>query len=178
MGKLYLGTLGPGHIEDIRVWRNAQKSILRQSNNLTKNQQIEYFKLEVFSQLECKYPKQILFTVEWDREFVGYAGLVHIDWAVRKSEVSFLLNPVIGEEDSLFKEIFDQYVKIIEQVAFTKLNIHRLSTETYSFRKSVIAILEQNNFRKEGTLKDSCIVEGIYFDSLIHSKISSTIPES
>ena len=51
------------HLEKIRNWRNAQKEILRQNKNISKKEQILYFKDNVFKDLNKKHPKNILLMI-------------------------------------------------------------------------------------------------------------------
>ena len=52
-----------------------------------------------FSKLfETDQPYQILFSFLKNNEFIGYGGLVHINWEEKKAEISFLLNTKINEK--------------------------------------------------------------------------------
>ena len=50
-------------IEQIRVWRNKQISVLRQDTLISKEEQIEYFERFVFPEYSSKEPKQILLSI-------------------------------------------------------------------------------------------------------------------
>ena len=171
LGKITFRPIQLDQIEQIRLWRNAQKKILRQTKEISKYEQKCYFRDKVFTQLDIHFPAQILIGIEWRGKFVGYGGLVHIDWNSRKAEVSFLLDTEIREESKLFIEIFSSYLSLIQIMAFEHLALNRIYTETYSFRTSVISTLNANDFLLEGTLRKSYFWEGRFFDSLIHSKL-------
>lgn len=171
LGKITFRPIQLDQIEQIRLWRNAQKKILRQTKEISKYEQKCYFQDKVFTQLDINFPAQILIGIEWRGKFVGYGGLVHIDWNSRKAEVSFLLDTEIREESKLFIEIFSSYLSLIQIMAFEHLALNRIYTETYSFRTSVISTLNANDFLLEGTLRKSYFWEGRFFDSLIHSKL-------
>lgn len=171
LGKITFCPIQLDQIEQIRLWRNAQKKILRQTKEISKYEQKCYFRDKVFTQLDINFPAQILIGIEWRGKFVGYGGLVHIDWNSRKAEVSFLLDTKIREESKLFIEIFSSYLSLIQIMAFEHLALNRIYTETYSFRTSVISTLNANDFLLEGTLRKSYFWEGRFFDSLIHSKL-------
>lgn len=171
LGKLSFTELQINHLELIRRWRNAQMKILRQSKEISKQEQKNYFRDKVFSQLVSDCPTQILVGIEWKQKFVGYGGFVHIDWNARKAEVSFLLDTKIKEGSQLFVEIFSCYLQLIQIAAFERLELNRISTETYSFRTSVISTLNANDYLLEGTLRENYFWEGKFFNSLIHSKL-------
>ena len=171
LGKLSFAEIQSNHLERIRRWRNAQMKILRQTKEISQQEQKSYFRDRVFSELVSDCPKQILVGIEWNEKFVGYGGLVHIDWNARKAEVSFLLDTKIKEGSQLFVDIFSCYLQLVQIAAFEKLELNRISTETYSFRTSVISTLNANGFLLEGTLRETYFWEGRFFNSLIHSKL-------
>lgn len=159
------------NIQLIRKWRNMQMGVLRQSLPITESEQIAYFENYVFTEYSKLEPKQILFEIYNEASIVGYGGLVHCDWTVPKAELSFLLSPEIQEGGVVYLRIFDRFIKLMEDIAFNKLEILRLFTETYSFREQHINVLEQNKFTREGTLRDHIIHDGKLSDSIFHGKL-------
>ena len=73
---------------EIMNWRNEQIEILRQSEKLTSDKQIEYFSTVVNKLFYEKEPSQLLFSFFYEEELIGYGGLVHIDWENCNSEIS------------------------------------------------------------------------------------------
>ena len=61
-------------------WRNEQIIHLRQKKLLTKSDQDNYFNNVLRKTFDEMLPNQILFSFYHKDKFVGYGGLVHIDW--------------------------------------------------------------------------------------------------
>src|SRR5690554_6293407 len=101
LGSYRIRTLAKEDMEDIRVWRNAQLSVLRQNRPLTEEEQQVYFREKVRPTLGKARPPHILVALDLNGERIGYGGLVHIDWEVPRGEVSFLVNPVRVADRSL-----------------------------------------------------------------------------
>ena len=161
------------NIEQIRIWRNMQMPVLRQSKEITETEQVEYFEKFVFPDFSENEPSQILLEIHFLSKLVGYGGLVHIDWTVSRAEISFLLNPDFEEGSAVYLQLFDQFLKLIEEIAFSNLKLNRLFTETFQFRNKHIEVIEGNNFKLEGTLRDHSIENGNLANSLMHGKLRS-----
>ena len=173
LDQITLKTISYENIEQIRTWRNRQMPVLRQSKEISKSEQVEYFEKFVFPEYLKNEPSQILFEIYSTSKLIGYGGLVHIDWNVSRAEISFLLNPNIEEGGSEYLRIFDHFLKLTQEVAFTNLELNRLFTETFQFRRKHIEVIEGNKFKLEGTLRNHCIQNGNLANSLIHGKLRS-----
>jgi len=163
-----LSTVQPEHIEPIRRWRNAQLDVLRQSAPLTPEQQQAYFDSQIWPSLEQAEPRQILLAYFRDGALIGYGGLVHISWADRRAEVSFLLDPEPEANRRELPELFACYLGLIVRLAFSHLDLRRLVTETFAFRDTHIAVLEAQGFQREGRLREHVLVDGKPMDALMH----------
>lgn len=156
------------NIELIRKWRNKQIKFLRQQKIITQDEQKEYFSSLIFSQYQSSRPSEILMGLYYKDTLIGYGGLVHIGWQDKKAEVSFLLNPTRMKDLNTYKRDFSNYLFLIKKLAKEELNLHKIFSETYTFRKYHINLLEQANFIKEKFIKDRTYKEGISIDSVIH----------
>lgn len=69
-------------IENIRIWRNSQKKVLRQKNNISYQNQLDYWSNHILPSFDVKEPDQLLFCLEdcLTNELLAYGGLVHINW--------------------------------------------------------------------------------------------------
>ena len=65
---------------EIMKWRNEQMFHLRQNLKLKKKDQDQYFSSVISKSFDKKHPDQILFSFYYKDDFIGYGGLVHIDW--------------------------------------------------------------------------------------------------
>jgi len=139
-------------MELIRVWRNAQMRVLRQSRPLSPEDQKRYFRDVVMPTFEQPQPPMLLFTYLLDDHPIGYGGLVHIDWENRRAEISFLLETARSREDAdgEYARLFSCFLALMKRIAFDELGLNRLYTETFDIRPLHVQVLEQNGFRPEG----------------------------
>lgn len=158
-------------MEKIRQWRNQQLQILRQARKLTKNDQIYYYENIVKPTFTCTKPSQIILAFIFNKQLVGYGGLVHISWENLRGEVSFLLDTKRGENLELYEKEFRIFLKLIRLVAFEHLHLNKIFTETFSIREHHIKILEEDSFIREGVLRQHVKIDNQYFDSILHGAV-------
>lgn len=159
--------------ELIRVWRNEQMYHLRQTKPLTAHEQDEYFENVINKLFEQQRPGQLLFSILLKGLFIGYGGLVHINWRDNYAEISFLVETSILENKKKYENLFSYFLKVMVDMAFRELCLNRLFTETYAFRKFHLGILEKNGFIFEGRHKSKVFIDGRYVDTIFHSKINN-----
>ena len=156
-----LRTIENEDLELIRKWRNEQIDILRQVKPISYNEQKDYF-----SNIH-KDSIQILFALTIDDLFVGYCGLVNIDYIYSTAEVSFIAKT--NMQDSNYRKLFTFTLDNLAKYAFNTLNLNKIWTETYEFRKKHIHILESFGFIQEGILREHVYIKGKKHNSIIHS---------
>jgi RimJ/RimL family protein N-acetyltransferase len=153
--------------------RNSQIEHLRQDKPLTKDNQENYF-LNVISKLfEEEKPNQLLFSFLKNNEFVGYGGLVHINWIDKNAEISFIMKTEMQDEN--FEYFWINYLEILEKVAFQELNFHKIYTYAFDIRPKLYLTLEKSGFNQDARLKEHCLFNGKYIDVVLHSKINSNL---
>ena len=167
-GDYALAGISPAHIEAIRQWRNAQMDVLRQREPISPEQQRRYFDTQIWPTLQLPQPPQVLLSFSHRGEPVGYGGLVHIAWAHRRAEVSFLLAPSRTASPAGYAADFGAFLTLLKQLAFGPLGLQRLWTETYATRGHHIGVLEANGFEPEGRMRHHVLLDGRPVDSLLH----------
>ena len=135
--------------KEIRGWRNDQIDVLRQSQELTVADQDRYFQDVIRPQMSVSEPPQILWGLLEEGTLIGYGGLVHIQWADSRAEVSFLTDSQ-RLDPSTFASDWNTYLALLVDIATSRLGIHKLTTETYEIRPDALAILESFGFQREG----------------------------
>lgn len=151
--------------ETIRVWRNDQIDVLRQSEPLSVEGQDTYFAQVVASEMTAAHPAQILVAFAERDELIGYGGIVHIAWPDRRGEVSFLTST--SRADALQAD-WRAFLPLVITLAREELHLHRLTTECYAFRTDVIECLEGAGFVQEGRLSEQHLHDGEWIDALAH----------
>lgn len=131
----------------IMDWRNSQIFHLRQAALLTYDEQDQYFTNIVKPLLSSKKPKQYLFSYDYSGKFTGYGGLVHIDYELKAAELSFLVNPALGED---FEQLsWDIYLQFAQELAFKQVGLSSISGYCYDTRSWLYPIYEKYNFQRK-----------------------------
>jgi len=167
-------SIRPIRMEDselIMKWRNEQIYHLRQEKPLTKEVQNAYFNTVVAALFDKEQPEQLLFSFFYNQEFVGYGGLVHINWTDKNAEVSFIMNT--EHEKDFFELYWVNYLKLIEELAFKELKFHKIFIYAFDLRPHLYKATEFAGFKKEAVLKEHCLYKGQFIDVVIHSKINT-----
>ena len=157
----------------IMDWRNEQMYHLRQNKKLTKKEQDAYFNDVLKKNLNEKKPAQILFSYLEREQCIGYGGFVNINWVDKRAEMSFLIDTSLKGNFQRYEKYFSNFIKLLKIVGFEEIGFNRIFTETYSFRKEHIKILEQNAFIYEGTMKEHIFMnqDNKFYDSILHGSI-------
>lgn len=155
-------------IESVRRWRNEQIDVLRQKQPLTEAQQSAYYRGTISPTFQEATPKQVLFSYLEGERLIGYGGLVHIDWEVRRGEVSFLVETSRAADPVRYTDDFRRYFGLLARAAFEDLGFRRLTSETFDIRPLHVEVLESLGFRREGRLRKQVMVNGSPVDSLLH----------
>lgn len=158
---------------DILKIRNEQLYHLRQSQPLTIEKQEQYFATVVNSLFEIEKPAQLLFSFFRNEEFVGYGGLVHINWTDKNAEISFVMKTEL--EHDFFSEFWSNYLELLAMVAFDELKFHKIFTYAFDLRPHLYDTLLNCGFTEDARLKEHCFFDGKYLDVVIHSKINDKI---
>lgn len=165
--------ISDGDIQPIREWRNQQKAVLRQKETISIQEQTQYFKKNIWPSMEEKNPLNILMSFYSGESLVGYGGLVHIDWGCRRGELSFLVNPKFTRCEEGYRTLHHCFLKLICRMAFEDLKMHKVFTETWSFREKHIQNLERFGFSLDGVLRDHVLENEMFHDAFVHSIMSS-----
>lgn len=160
----------------IMGWRNSQIDVLRQDTPITQEAQDAYFSTVVKPQFALTNPSQILWGFLEDEALIGYGGLVHIQWADERAEVSFLTDSQRLDATTFASDWFT-YLSMLSNLAFVRLGLHKLTTETYEIRSHLIKILEEFGFRREGIHRDHHRIDNSWMISYSHGLLTSDLKE-
>jgi RimJ/RimL family protein N-acetyltransferase len=158
---------------DILKMRNEQMFHLRQNKILSEVDQENYFKNVVDTLFDLEFPEQILFSFLEDNQFVGYGGLVHIDWNLKTAEISFIMQTDL--QKSSFSKFWTIYLKLIEEVAFLNLKLDKIYTYAYDLRPNLYPVLENAGFELKAKLENEIEFDGEFIDVIIHEKQNSKL---
>ena len=151
--------------------RNEQLYHLRQTELLTKEKQEHYFATVVSNLFEVEKPDQLLFSFFENNEFIGYGGLVHINWIDKNAEISFVMKTELEKE--YFAKYWSGFLQLIEKVAFEELKFHKIFIYAFDLRPHLFKAIESCNYTKEAVLKEHCFFENKFINVIIHSKLNT-----
>jgi RimJ/RimL family protein N-acetyltransferase len=155
----------------ILQWRNEQIHHLRQNKPLTEEDQENYFSTVVNKLFTQEQPDQLLFSYFEHQTCIGYGGLVHMNWIDKNAEISFIMNTALEKE--YFSQHWKMFLKLIQEVAFIELKLHKIYTYAFDIRPHLYNTLEDAGFTKEAVLKNHVAMDGDYKDVVIHSKFNT-----
>jgi len=164
-------------VELIRKWRNEQIDYLRQNKPLTKDEQSNYYHQIIKKSFSEKKPETILFSFTLKNNCVGYGGFVHVDWNLKKTELSFLLDTNRAKELETYKKEFSIFLQLILEIGFKQILFNKIFTETFDIRPNTILVLEKAGFVLENRLLSKNYINGLYVDSLFHHILKSDYVE-
>lgn len=166
-------TLRERDIQSVRIWRNAQMGILRQSAPISSRDQERYYAEIVRPSFSDRRPKLILLSFLCRDSCIGYTGLTNIDWQAGRAEISFLLDSERVDDPATYRRDFTACLGLLSFTAFEILDFHRLFAETFDVRPLHVEILESEGYTLEGRLRDHASVDGRRVDSLVHGLLGS-----
>lgn len=168
-------SLAPIRIEDrykIMQWRNEQMYHLRQSKLLTEEDQDIYFNTVVADLFKQERPNQILFSYLEGDTCIGYGGLVHINWMDKNAEISFIINTQL--EEQFFEIHWGIYLKLIEEVGFSQLKLHKLYVYAFDLRPKLYLVLDSKGYFKDAVLTEHCYFQNSFINVVIYSKLNQS----
>ena len=154
----------------IMGWRNEQMYHLRQNKPLTTESQDAYFENVISKLFEDNNPDQILFSYLQGEKCIGYGGLVHINWIDKNAEISFIMETSLEENN--FESNWIRFLNLVEEVAWTDLNLHKIYTYAFDIRPKLYSALEKSGFGLDAELKEHSFFEGEFKKVKIHKKLN------
>ena len=97
------------------------------------------------------------------KQFLGYCALKNINPVSRNASLSV----VILNREYHNKGYGTDTVKLLLQIGFDILNLHRIELHVFEFLKSGIHVYEKAGFKHVGTRRKSSFINGRYYDDLV-----------
>ncbi|NMA85794.1 MAG: GNAT family N-acetyltransferase [Tissierellia bacterium] len=95
-------------------------------------------------------------------EYIGQIDLINIDWVNRIGTIGI----VIGSKENLNKGYGTKAIKLLQEFAFNKLNLHKLDLEVRAYNERAINCYKKCGFIEEGRIRENFYVNGKYTDTL------------
>lgn len=104
-----------------------------------------------------------------NEEYIGQIDLVKIDWVNRVGTLGI----VIGNTEKLSKGYGTEAIKLIQEFAFNRLNLHKLDLEVREYNYRAISCYKKCGFVEEGRIRQNFFIDGKYTDTLIMGILKS-----
>lgn len=102
-------------------------------------------------------------------EYIGQIDLINIDWVNRVGTLGI----VIGTTEYLGKGYGTEAIKLIQEFAFNKLNLHKLDLEVRAYNERAIRCYKKCGFKEEGRIRENYFIDGKYTDTLFMGILKS-----
>jgi RimJ/RimL family protein N-acetyltransferase len=99
------------------------------------------------------------------RELLGHAGLEHLDWVDRRSNLSLF----IYNRDNWSRGYGGDALAVLMRLVFDRLGLYRLGLRVAASNARAIRCYERAGFRREGVLRCDRFLDGRLQDSLVMS---------
>ena len=106
-------------LEQIRIFRNRQMSVLRQTEPLSRDDQVRWYRGEVLPTFSQARPGQLLVSILSGGGLAGYGGLTNISWPNLRGELSFLVDPERAAQADVYREDFEAFLGFLTRWALT-----------------------------------------------------------
>jgi RimJ/RimL family protein N-acetyltransferase len=152
---------------EIMKWRNEQIYHLRQNKPLSQVDQDVYFENVVSKLFDQEQPTQLLFSFLENEVCVGYGGLVHINWANKNAEISFIMDTNLEKDN--FQKYWSLFLGLIIKLSFEELHFHKIFSFSFDLRPMLYNVLKNSGFVKEAVLKEHYCFGGDFTNVVIYS---------
>lgn len=109
-----------------------------------------------------------------DEEYIGQIDLIAIDWVNRVGTIGI----VIGNKDYLGKGYGTEAIKLLQEFAFKKLNLHKLELTVRAFNDRAIHCYKKCGFEEEGRIRENFYADGKYTDTVHMGVLKREFEES
>ena len=161
--------------EPIMNWRNEQMAYLKQPKALSRDNQITYFNEIVKAQFSGTHPDPILFRFTLQNKLIGYASFSNTDWANLHTRAFFLLDTERTKDKFQYGRDCSIILNLLMRVAFTILNLNKISTYSFNNRGFHFHAVEASGFQREGVLRQQIKKDGNWLDVIVASCLSSEL---
>jgi [ribosomal protein S5]-alanine N-acetyltransferase len=119
---------------------------------------------DIWFDIVKKLPVNTSFAIDYEGKAVGGIG-IHLLEDVHKhsAEIGYWLG-----EDYWNRGITTEAVRRITSFAFDNFDINRIFARVFEWNQSSAKVLEKNNYRLEGRLRQSIYKDGVFTDELVY----------
>ena len=163
--QIKLQPLNENHLDLFKIIQHDRKSLSKfqpGTNTLkTKTDALNFLKQV---QSKTKQEKLLWLTILKNEKVVGEIVIHHINHQDKNAQIGYFLS---SQEKG--QGIMTKTVKVLINVAFSRLHLHKISLEIAAGNKKSLAIPQRLGFVYEATLKEQMLISGKFQDEIIYS---------
>lgn len=151
------------------IFRNYAKEEVKSLLGLVNDEQYTLEK-QKSDQGHTSYNRTILLFLLVDKvsgNTIGRCGFHNWLLSHQRAELGYVLSAIEDRQKGLMSEA----LKAIIDYGFSVLNLHRIEAMTSKDNFASIRLLEKNGFTKEAVLREHFYADGIFYDSVVFSKL-------
>ncbi len=100
-------------------------------------------------------------------KIIGRCGLHNWNMDHQRAEIGYSME----DEDFKQRGLMSEAVEAVIDYGFTQLKLNRIEALVASYNTASLRLLEKNGFVQEGVLRNHYLVDGIFEDSVVFSKL-------
>lgn len=129
-----------------------------------------------YEQNTQKHSNRIMFMVTTKTgKSIGVCGLTHMNTTDKNASIAI----IIGEKKYHNKGFGMEVLQLLVNYGFTKIKLHRIEAEIFSYNQNSIHLFKKMNFKEEAIMRNSLWRQGKWWDiytfSLIQSDYTKTL---
>ena len=162
---IQLQPLNENHLDLFKIIQNDRNSLAKyQPGTNTLKTKADALKFLKKVQIKSRQGKLLWLTILKNEKVVGEIVLHHINHQDKNAKIGYFLSS--GAQG---QGIMTKTVKVLVNVAFSKLHLHKISLEIAAGNQKSLAIPRRLGFVYEATLKEQMLISGKYEDEIIYS---------
>lgn len=167
--KVYLDTVEPQDLEQLRKWRNMPeyRKYFREYQEINSDMQKKWYEAKVVNDNST-----LMFAIRDinNNELLGCCGLCYINWVHRNSDLSLY----IGKDECYIDDegIAEETCRLLFDYGFKELGLRKIWTEIYEFDSKKYNLYKKLGFKQDGFLRDQYFYDGKWNNSYLLSLLS------
>ena len=153
--------------EEIRKWVNDSETVVNLDKEFVFPHTEKVTESFLNERLEDNNPNYKGFVIAdmKTEEYIGQIDLMDIDWINRTATLGI----IIGSKKNRGKGIGTEAIKLLQEFAFNRLNLHRLELALRDYNLNGYHCYVKCGFKEEGRKRQNLFILGRYTDTILMS---------
>ncbi len=167
--KIYLDTVEPKDLEQLRKWRNMPeyRRYFREYQEINSDMQRKWYEAKIVNDNST-----LMFSIRahGDNELLGCCGLCYINWVHRNCDLSLYIGKDLAYIDN--DGIAEEACRLMFDYGFKELGLKKIWTEIYEFDNKKLELYSKLGFQQDGLLRSQYFYDNKWWNSRILSLLA------